>query len=300
MEKGKLIQKWLEGTLTKAEEEKIQQLEEFADYQRISNAAAHFEAPAFDVKSSYKHIQKEINSSHKTPWYKVAMSVAAVFAIAFASYFAFFYNNLTEIQAVAGTTQQVYLPDSSLVKLNAGSTLSYSKNDWANNRVVKLEGEAYFEVHKGKKFQVETSKGTITVLGTHFNVKQRKNFFEVTCFEGLVKVETATDTLRLPAGTEFRLLDGIAQKNTLKKTGPSWTQGISTFESVPFIQAINELERQYDVQIITKSLTFDATELYTGSFVNHDLDDALKSVTLPFNLTYSVHEHTVTLKESDQ
>jgi ferric-dicitrate binding protein FerR (iron transport regulator) len=46
--------------------------------------------------------------------------------------------------------------------------------------------EAYFQVKKGQTFSVNTTDGVVKVLGTHFNVKQRKNYFEVNCFEGLV------------------------------------------------------------------------------------------------------------------
>jgi ferric-dicitrate binding protein FerR (iron transport regulator) len=42
--------------------------------------------------------------------------------------------------------------------------------------------EAYFQVKKGQTFSVNTTDGVVKVLGTHFNVKQRKNYFEVKLF----------------------------------------------------------------------------------------------------------------------
>src|SRR5690606_24206533 len=75
-----------------------------------------------------------------------------------------------------GGTYGVTLPDGSKVWLNAGSTLTYPSRFNAEERVVSLEGEAYFEVRKsqtpagGMPFRVFTKGQTIEVLGTVFNV----------------------------------------------------------------------------------------------------------------------------------
>ena len=98
---------------------------------------------------------------------------------------------------------EVYLPDSSQVILNAESKISFNKKTWDENRNVTLEGEAFFKVAKGKRFTVATESGIITVLGTQFNVENRKNFFEVTCYEGLVSVTYNNKETKLAAGTSF-------------------------------------------------------------------------------------------------
>src|SRR5690606_1649068 len=75
-----------------------------------------------------------------------------------------------------GGTYGVTLSDGSKVWLNAGSTLTYPSRFNAEERIVSLEGEAYFEVRKsqhpagGIPFKVLTKGQTIEVLGTAFNV----------------------------------------------------------------------------------------------------------------------------------
>ncbi len=72
-----------------------------------------------------------------------------------------------------GEHRIVELPDHSKVHLNAGSEVGYHPYWWAFSREVQFEGEAYFEVEKGNRFQVESGNGTTTVLGTSFNIYAR-------------------------------------------------------------------------------------------------------------------------------
>ena len=52
-------------------------------------------------------------------------------------------------------TKTIVLPDQSVMTLNASSTAEYGE-DWSENRVIKLEGEAFFDVKKGSNFSVIT------------------------------------------------------------------------------------------------------------------------------------------------
>jgi ferric-dicitrate binding protein FerR (iron transport regulator) len=101
-------------------------------------------------------------------------------------------------------TKTILLPDSSVVILNAGSSLKY-KNDFLNqaDREVFLEGNAFFEVKKEtdhKKFVVHTKLLDVTVLGTRFNVDARTSAAEVGLTSGKVKITQPGD-----AGEAFML-----------------------------------------------------------------------------------------------
>lgn len=96
------------------------------------------------------------------------------------------------IEAPLGSRSKMYLPDGTMVWLNAGSTLSYAQNFGVEDRTVNLKGEGYFEVaHQEKKpFYVISNDLKIRVLGTKFNLR---NYLEeeearVTLLEGSVKV----------------------------------------------------------------------------------------------------------------
>lgn len=85
--------------------------------------------------------------------------------------------------------------------LNSNTKFSYPSVFATNNRKVKLDGEAYFEVsaNKNKPFYVHTSKGEIKVLGTHFNLEAYSNadVFKTSLFEGKVRVRVKGNNIYL-------------------------------------------------------------------------------------------------------
>lgn len=222
------------------------------------------------------------------------LRLAAVLLIGFSVFY--FTSNLdTNITTTIAQQTTIDLPDASTVKLNASSKLSYNKNKWETNREVYLEGEAFFKVAKGSTFDVKTKHGLVQVLGTEFNVKQYDNFFEVTCFEGLVAVTYNNESLNLKPGNRFKVIDNkVIKSETEAATKPSWTASESSFKSVPLKYVIDELQRQYPITIDNNSINTE--QLFTGSFTHNDLDLALKSITLPLNITYSKNDTVIILK----
>ncbi len=154
-----------------------------------------------------------------------------------------------------------------------------------------LVSEAYFKVEKGSQFDVVTWLGKVSVLGTQFNVKQRVNYFEVICYEGLVSVSYKGKEIKLPAGKTFKLIDGAVVEGETKDSVPSWAEkNMSSFKSVPYSEVIKEFERQYNIKVETNSI--DAEQLFTGSFTNNDEELALKSITLPLQLKFNKTNNT--------
>ena len=94
------------------------------------------------------------------------------------------------IENTTSAIKYVVLPDSSKVELSPNSKISFGQN-FALNRKIEIEGQAYFKVKKDKQhpFQVFCNETTTTVLGTSFTVKESKNE-EVTVelFEGSVQM----------------------------------------------------------------------------------------------------------------
>ena len=80
------------------------------------------------------------------------------------------------------------LPDGSKVQLNAKSEINFHPYWFNISRTVKLNGEGYFLVNKGKDFKVVSKLGETSVLGTSFNIFSRNNEYNVTCFTGKVRV----------------------------------------------------------------------------------------------------------------
>jgi len=296
MKREYLIKKWLDNNLSTEEQKAFEQLEDYNDLIQMDTALKGFKAPYFSADQTYQNIKPKLNiSSEKTnQWLKPLLRIAAILAIGFSVYY---YTTTLDTQIDTSIAQQttIELPDASAVNLNANSTLTFNKSNWSNNREVNLNGEAFFKVAKGQKFDVITTQGIVSVLGTQFNVNQRKNYFEVICYEGLVAVTHKNNTVKLKPGHTFRIIDGKLLANEKENTTqPSWLRGESRFNGIPLKYVISELKNQYNIDITTDNI--DTSRLFNGSFTHKNLDLALQSVTIPLNLGYSKSGKSIVLK----
>lgn len=185
----------------------------------------------------------------------------------------------------------VYLPDSSEVTLNAASSLVYNKMSWKKLRVVKLEGEAFFRVKKGSRFDVVTFAGKVSVLGTSFNVFARDNFLKVYCETGKVAV-ISTDTVVLKPGMKAKLTTGAKAQIIVENhiTEGSWQKGDFWFSNSPLPEVIVEIERQFDVDVEYEGL---GNRYYSGYFNKSSLSEALKAVFYPMRLKYRIENKRI-------
>ena len=296
MKKEELIKKWLDYNLSTEELNAFEQLEDYNNIIQLDTALTDFKAPDFSIDNNYESIKPKLKkeTAKSNEWLKPLMKFVAILAIGFSIYY--YTTTLdTHIDTIVAQHAKVELPDSSTVNLNANSTLSFNKNNWNDDREVRLNGEAFFNVAKGQKFDVITSIGIVSVLGTEFNVNQRKNYFEVTCYEGLVAVTHRDKTVKLKPGYTFRIINGKLRANEKENTTqPSWLRGESSFNSIPLKYVISELKNQYNIDISTNNV--DTSRLFTGSFTHKNLDLALQSVTIPLNLGYSKSGKSIVLK----
>jgi ferric-dicitrate binding protein FerR (iron transport regulator) len=295
MEKEYFIKKWLDNDLSAQELEAFKQLEDYKSLVQLNNDLQAFKTAKYNTEAELEKVLSRIeHTQNKQSWIKPLLRIAAVLVIGFSIYF--YTSSLnTTVSTLAANKTNIVLPDQSTVDLNSKSTLVYNKKSWKKEREVTLNGEAYFRVAKGSTFDVNTQYGTVTVLGTQFNVKQRDSYFEVICYEGLVSVSYKSKETKLKPGSRFLMIHGkVIATEKESNDSPSWLNNTSTFKSIPLQYVLNELERQYNVTIEVTNI--DTSKLYTGSFSHDNLEIALKSVTLPFNLQYSINNNTITLK----
>jgi ferric-dicitrate binding protein FerR (iron transport regulator) len=303
MKHEKNILKWFNKELSEKEIDDLKQSEDFNSLSKIAHYSTYLKAPKVDANEALRSFKENYAAKKETKVrtlnFRTIYKVAAVAIVMLcASYFMFFNNN-TSFKTQIAQTKTIVLPDDSQVILNANSLLSYNKKRWKEKRDLQLDGEAYFKVSKGQKFTVNTDAGTVQVLGTHFNVKERENYFEVQCYEGIVAVTHANKVVKLTKGKTFRVINGrveaVEDFNTL---APSWIQSESSFVKVPLSQVIAEFERQYNLKIQVKNV--DTTQLFTGTFTHNDKNIALQSITIPLKLSYKINKGTVTFYKYDE
>jgi ferric-dicitrate binding protein FerR (iron transport regulator) len=192
------------------------------------------------------------------------------------------------VETTAGQHLAAELPDHSKVNLNAQSKLTYFPYWWKIQRIVKLEGEGFFEVEKGKKFTVNSPKGITQVLGTSFNIFSRAEIYKVTCVTGSVKVKSRTGFEVILKPNSKAEIQSNGKINVLVdiETFPeiSWRKNIFLFTASPVLQVFHEIERQYGVKINAQPDTY---SLYTGNFTkDQSVEETLSYVCPALGLKY--------------
>nr|WP_294776636.1 FecR domain-containing protein [uncultured Flavobacterium sp.] len=285
MEENYKLAKWLSGEMTDDELAAFQAEPDFAIYDKIKKYSSELETPAFDEAVVLSKItalpKKEVKTIALTQsWF---FRVAAVLVIGLGLLFTYQNFATSTVYAENGALNTFTLPDNSEVVLNSGSEIQYKKWNWDNNRALNLEGEAYFKVAKGKKFEVNTTLGKVTVLGTQFNVKQRDNRFDVTCYEGKVKVNYEDQELIITKGMSVAFENGkaIDIPQSLVQS-PEWLNNELVFYQANLKSIVSEFERHFNVTLELKSNG--NSQLFTGTVPAENIDTALQILSSSYHL----------------
>lgn len=156
----------------------------------------------------------------------------------------------------AGGKFMLILPDHSRVWLNSQSSLSYVTAFNGKERIVELNGEAYFEVSKdpARPFIVKSGRANVRVLGTHFNVSAYRDerLTEVTLAEGAVRLTVGRESAQLKPGQEAsfgRYNDTIALKEVDTDEAADWKNGYFQFDNADIEKVMYKLKRWYNIDI---------------------------------------------------
>jgi transmembrane sensor len=237
----------------------------------------------------------------------------------------------TVVQAPAGSTSQVILPDGSKVWLNANSKLTYKKQFGENFREVNLVGEAFFDVVKDANhpFIVNTASLHLKVLGTAFNVRSFANdktseaalvrgSIEVTLVNNPDKKITLKPTEKIivrniknddynksVSTTSFIgnkkeqipliILSNIHYKeNETLPVEVMWIERKLVFTSLPFDDLAVRMERYYNVSIGFQDEA-EKNLVFSGIFVDENINDAMKALQATGNFHYKSVNNKITI-----
>lgn len=235
-------------------------------------------------------------------------SVAAVCAIGWFVYTSVIANNSSdelvykEVVTDKGEIKDVILPDGSLIKLNASSTLRYDQHYGKHDRNVTLTGEAFFDVKsdKTKPFIINSDKLSVRVMGTSFNIRSYPEDIttSVAVRSGKVGVDFDHDeiNIKLRSGDQI-VIDktnlSMSRQNVNVNNSISWMSGNLYFSELPIREAVKMLRRHYDANIILKDSSSKA--IITGMHDNKSLESVLKSICFTANLKFDKKNGTYTI-----
>lgn len=283
-----IMARWLAGRLTEAERAEFEASSEYEEYQRLTEGLKAFKKPTYDKEALREKLWKGIENQKpaKVTYLKPLYYTLGVAASLLVLFGLFFYK--VSYSTGVGEKLLVELPDGTAVNLNAKSTLKHNRFFWEMDKSVTLEGEGYFSVIKGDDFKVKTESGTVSVLGTEFNIKTRKSLFQLHCYEGRVRYdnEPMQQQSVLNAGDAIQLKGDILLEYKHNDVNPLWQSGKSSFSNTELLLVMEELKVQYGVSFDFESSLVQGH--FTGTFVHDNLDLALQSVFVPMGINYEL------------
>jgi len=202
----------------------------------------------------------------------------------------------------AGQKSIIDLPDGTRIHLNSQSVIEFPKNFTSDLRLVKLQGEAFFEVVKeSRPFLVESGDAKIQVLGTSFNVNQREDgALNVALISGKVRVNTENGSNLTLNPNEMLVLE---KGGAIHKTGfdenaiIGWKNNILVFKSSKLPETINKLENWFGVKVILEG-HFANNWTYTGTYKDETLENVLRGICTTSGMSYKIDKKQIILTKN--
>lgn len=259
----------------------------------------------YDVLDEYNRIdaldvRPAIGSLHLRPTAWIGGAIAASFllvaSILISSSFLFGPElDASSYATVIGEQKRIKAVDGSEIVVNTDSEISIEFTRTAR-KVTLLRGEAHFEVTRDpdRPFQVYAGGGLVEAVGTAFAVELGEGNVEVTVSEGVVKLLTRNDV-------QDRNIDGAESKsksaynslaalmanqsaifddkielieridNETLDRRLAWRNGLLIFDGESLAEAIEEISRYTDIEIIIDDPVL-ASRPVGGAFEVGDVD----------------------------
>ena len=279
-------------------------------------ASVYDKDKAFENFRNRVESQKEIQSTSRRGFslsalWRYAAVVAIIIAVGCISYWQGEVNVKDtfadiSVEAPLGSKTKLYLPDGTLVWLNAGSRMTYSQGFGVDNRKVELEGEGYFEVKRNEKipFFVKTKDLQLQVLGTKFNFRDYPEDHEVvvSLLEGKVGLnnllrEEKEAVLSPDERAVLNKANGLLTVESVTASNASqWTDGYLFFDEELLPDIAKELERSYNVKIHIANDSLKTFRLY-GNFVRREqnIQEVLEALASTEKMQYKIEERNITI-----
>ncbi|PXY39146.1 iron dicitrate transport regulator FecR [Flavobacterium cheongpyeongense] len=207
-------------------------------------------------------------------------------------------NAFNTLSTPTGGQYNIVLADGTKVYLNTVSSLKYPTRFNGNQRLVELEGEAYFEVAKNKEkpFMVKSGNQSVEVLGTHFNIHAYNNepVIKTTLLEGSVSVTYKNQKTFLKPGEQSNAAynsNTIVIRKVDTEAAVAWKNGRFKFDNADLKSVMKQLERWYGIKVEYRGDVSDV-RFSGGTFMNKNLSEVLKVLELS-NIKFKVEGKTI-------
>lgn len=274
-----LIAKVLSGNCTEAEKRQVEEwvAQSEAHKQQFDQLKSIWDKADIsidiNVDDALNAVHQRIGSPKKRSLKPFIITFTAAASIALVAMLTVFNPQETPVVSVTASThgEQVDLPDGSQVWLNKDATIAYSETFDGDERPVKLQGEAYFDVAKNpeKPFVVSVGDASVKVLGTAFNIKQKKSAITVSVTEGKVAFSDEKNTAVLNKGDEAALTESdIVVSQFSSNNFLAWKTKKLEYKNEQVGMIVKDINELFDKTFVVKAESLDTMRISTSVDVN--------------------------------
>lgn len=213
-------------------------------------------------------------------------------------------NSITTTRVTGpGEKLTLVMPDQTKIIVNARSEISFTNSYGKEERLIRLKGEAYFDItpDPDRPFRVKSNGITTTALGTAFNVYAREKQFKIALTEGKVTVAAVGETVDLipgqmaTSGLQNNLHAGLSIQNFDQYKITAWKEDKLVFDRTPLGEILNNLAAWYSVEMrIGEGV--DKDKRLIGTYENKNLKDILTGLSFSSGFDFSIQGKTVYIK----
>lgn len=245
-----------------------------------------------DVDAAWKRFQASVTDKRaprrmrlfQAGVLRIAAGVLLLVGVVAASYL--WWTGTVDASAGDGVLRQE-LPDGSFVTMNKQSKLSFPRHFTGANRIVRLDGEAFFSVSpdKAHPFLIDANGVLVRVVGTSFNVKSNKRRTEVIVETGVVEVTQSTEKVSLHPRERVLVSSGRSLKKEVSedKLYNYYRTNEFVCDHTPLSRLVAVLEEAYGRRIEIAAPEKAQLQL-TANFRNDGLQPVLAIVCETLNL----------------
>lgn len=206
------------------------------------------------------------------------------------------------VQTGFGEMKRIVLPDSTEVMMNANSTLKIPAV-WADDaqREVWIKGEAWFHVRKKtvtkQNFIVHTPQTNVEVLGTIFNIKDRRDKSVISLEEGSIQLITDKNkvlTKITPGQVAIVTKDkkmSVASDNNVRFRS-SWQFNEYHFEHTSITDIAEMIQDNYGYHTVIDAKLI-TTKFLTGDLTAKSIQDFIKVISVAMNVNIEMKGNTI-------
>lgn len=210
----------------------------------------------------------------------------------------------SQLITAKGSKGRFMLPDGSIVWLNSETKLTYPNEFAVNKRLVRLEGEAYFEVAKDpqRPFIVQTAELDFEVLGTCFDLDSYSSneFVETALLNGSLRIsgKTVKEPITLKPNELFRYTKSnqiVSVEETKTDLYADWIKDRLIFDNDCLSDILISMEGRYNMDIECSKQLADSIHL-SFTIRQETIEEVMNAMSCIAPIRYEIRDGKVYIK----